>query len=225
MGVFWVLGRVNMGKSPNYGNKIRCPKCRAVYYDLGKKSAPCPKCREKNLIPVGAITEVRLSIKRGRYNDPEQGWTMDFATRSSTGAVYLNCYFDVLSGPHSGKKFTSLIGLSTPKGPWWGNEGRKTLRNILNSAHGISDNDYSPEALRCRSLTTLEEFDGIEFVAEIAQKKGTDGILRNELKRPITRNDPEYLDVQGTSTKGTGDNPVQLKIDDPLFKPIWLAKV
>ena len=66
--------------------------------------------------------------------------------------------------------------------PWWGNEGRKTLRNILNSAHGISDKDYSSSALRNRSLTSLEALEGIEFLAEIDQKKGSDGIKRNELK-------------------------------------------
>ena len=223
-----------MRKSANRGKKIKCPKCGAVYYDFGKKSAPCPNCREKNLIPSGTIAKVRLAIKRGGYNDPAQGWTMGIATKTSNGAIYLNCHFQVVGKQHSNKEFTSLIGLFTPKGPWWGNEGRKTLRNILNSAHGISDKDYSSSALRNRFLTSLEALEGVEFLAEIDQKKGSDGIKRNELKRPVTLDDPEYHDFlspaktrEDTSQAKTkkGKDPHDFVIGDPQFQPIWLNKV
>ena len=108
------------------------------------------------------------------------------------------------------------------------------MRNILNSAHGISDKDYSSSALRNRSLTSLEALEGIEFLAEIDQKKGSDGIKRNELKRPVTLDDPEYHDFLSTAktredisqakTKKETD-PQDFVIGDPQFQPIWLGKV
>ena len=43
-----------------------------------------------NLIPKGTLAKVRLTIRPGGFDDPSQGWTGGYATRGSTGAVYLN---------------------------------------------------------------------------------------------------------------------------------------
>ena len=53
-----------------------------------------------NLIPKGTIAKVRLTIRPGGFDDPSQGWTGGYATRGSTGAVYLNGEFTVLEGPY-----------------------------------------------------------------------------------------------------------------------------
>ena len=59
--------------------------------------------KEHRMTPDGLIARVRLKIKPGGYNDPENGWTNDCATRNQTGAVYLNCQFEVIVGEHTGQ--------------------------------------------------------------------------------------------------------------------------
>jgi len=221
-----------MAKESNLGKKIRCPKCGTQVYDLGRKFFSCPSCHKASLIKSGSIAPVRLGIKPGGHNDPEQGWTDGCATRNQAGAVYLNCQFEVTGGEFAGKKFASLVGLHTPKGPWWGNEGRKTLRGILNSAHSLEDDDYSPEALASRHLNSLTAFDGIEFIAEIGVRKGTDGLERNELKAPITPDDPKFRELHRTDARSASEIVTE-KLDksgspDPTqnlkFTPVWLGK-
>ena len=46
-----------------------------------------------NLIPKGTLAKVRLTIRPGGFDDASQGWTGGYATRGSTGAVYLNGEF------------------------------------------------------------------------------------------------------------------------------------
>ena len=222
-----------MAKEKSRGKKVRCPKCGAHFYDLGRKFPRCPKCHKASLIKAGSIAQVRLGIKSGGYDNIDQGWTDGCATRNQAGAVYLNCQFEVIDGEFFGRKFTSLIGLYTPKGAWWGNKGRKTLRGILNSAYSLSDGDYSARAVTSRYLNTLSAFDGIEFIAEIDLRKGTDGLERNELKAPITPDDPRFEEfVKSNSTsisshpKNEAENPlITDPTQEPGFMPMWLCKV
>ncbi|MFN7174807.1 MAG: hypothetical protein ACK4MT_08910, partial [Thermaurantiacus tibetensis] len=120
-----------------------------------------------NLIPKGTIARVRLTIRPGGYDDPSQGWTGGYATRGSTGAVYLNGEFTVLEGPYARRKIFTLIGLYSPKGPDWANMGRSLIRGMLNSARGISDKDVSPQAQAARRISGFADLDGLEFVARI----------------------------------------------------------
>ena len=222
-----------MANESSRGKKTRCPKCGGQYYDLGRRNARCPACHKASLIEDGSIAQVRLGIKDGGHNDPEQGWTDGCATRNQAGAVYLNCQFEVLNGKHTGKRFYSLIGLYTPKGPWWGNKGRKTLREILNSAHAISDGDYSPRAINARRLQSLSVFDGMEFFAEISIKKEEGGLDRNELKAPITPDDPRFTELSGSGDAKISQNSepetdlvsVSDPFDRPGYTPAWLSRV
>ena len=106
-----------------------------------------------NLIPKGTLAKVRLTIRPGGFDDASQGWTGGYATRGSTGAVYLNGEFTVTEGQYARRKIFTLIGLYSPNGPNWANMGRSLVRGILNSARGISDKDPSPEA---QAATTRE---------------------------------------------------------------------
>ena len=189
--------------------------------------------QEHPIMPDGLIARIRLKIKSGGYDDPENGWTNGCATRNQTGAVYLNCQFEVIDGEHAGQNFFSLIGLHTPKGPWWGNKGRKTLRDILNSAHEIADNDYTPHAIRSRQLESLSSFDGIEFVAEIGVRKDQGGVDRNELKSVISPDDKRFAAFATPSDMrpahvddGATEAPMGAKsLDDDDFVPAWLNRV
>jgi phage FluMu protein Com len=205
----------------NIGTRIRCSKCGKPFYDLGKNTKVCPKCKEAALIPDGAAAQVRMDIQRGRYNDFENGWTGGLASKNDGGSVFLKCKFEVIDGKYKGQQFSSLIGLFSPKGPWWGNEGRKTLRQILNSANGLSDEDYSLSAIEFRRVDGLEAFDGLEFVAEIERKKGTDGVVRNEFKRAVGPDDPEYAEIHVKPAPANSEST----INQPTETPIWLARV
>jgi hypothetical protein len=100
-----------------------------------------------DVIPKGTIARVRMTIKPGGYNDPDQGWTGGYATLGDSGAVYLNCEFVVTEGPFARRKVWSLIGLHSPKGPTYANMGRSFIKGILNSARGFSAKDDSPQAM------------------------------------------------------------------------------
>ena len=69
-----------------------------------------------NLIPKGTLAKVRLTIRPGGFDDASQGWTGGYATRGSTGAVYLNGEFTVTEGQYARRKIFTLIGLYSPKG-------------------------------------------------------------------------------------------------------------
>ena len=160
-----------------------------------------------SVIPKGVIAKVRLSIRPGGYDDPSQGWTGGYATRGSTGAVYLNAEFTVLEGPYARRKIFSLIGLYSPKGPDWGNMGRALVRAILNSARGISDKDVSPQAQSARRIRGLSDLDGIEFVAKIDVGTDTNGDDKNEVRSAVTANHKDYATIMGLVTATPQVNP------------------
>ncbi len=84
--------------------------------------------QDYDLIPKGTLAKERMTLKAGGYDEPHMGWTDGWATRSETGAAYLNTEFVVLEGPFAKRKIWSLIGLHSPKGPTWGDMGRTLVR-------------------------------------------------------------------------------------------------
>ena len=157
-----------------------------------------------DLIPKGTIVKVRLTIRPGGYNDEQQGWTGGYATRNAnTGAVYLNCEHTVLEGQYARRKIFSLIGLMSPKGPDWANMGRSLVRGILNSAHGISDKDVSPQAQAKRRIRSFGDLDGIEFRARIDVGKDTSGEDKNEIRVAVTPDHRDYAAHMGPVTAHT----------------------
>jgi len=150
-----------------------------------------------NLISKGTLAKVRLTIRPGGFDDLSQGWTGGYATRGSTGAVYLNGEFTVLEGQYARRKIFTLIGLFSPKGPDWGNMGRSLVRGILNSARGISDKDMSPEAQAARRIGGFADLDGIEFVARIDVGTDANGDDKNEIRSAVTPDHKDYAQIMG----------------------------
>ena len=153
-----------------------------------------------NLIPKGTLAKVRLTIRPGGFDDPSQVWTGGFATRGSTGAVYLNGEFTVTEGEYAKRKIFTLIGLFSPKGPDWGNMGRGLVRGMLNSARGISDKDMSPEAQAARRIGGFVDLDGIEFIARIDVGTDANGDDKNEIRSAVTPDHRDYAAVMGAAT-------------------------
>jgi hypothetical protein len=145
-----------------------------------------------DLIPKGTVVRVRMTIKPGGYDDPSQGWTGGYATRSmTTGSVYLNCEFVVLDGPFARRKMWSLIGLYSAKGAEWTNMGRTFIKAILNSARGINPNDSSPAAQNARRISGFADLEGIEFVGKVDWDKDQNGQDKCVIKSAVT---PEHKD-------------------------------
>ena len=106
-----------------------------------------------DLIPKGTVAKVRMTIKPGGYDDPNQGWMGGYATQSfETGSIFLAAEFVVLEGEFAKRKLWSNIGLQSPKGPTWGNMGRTFVRAALNSARNVRPDDNTPQAAAARRI-------------------------------------------------------------------------
>jgi len=160
-----------------------------------------------NLIPKGTLLKVRLTIRPGGFNDDSQGWTGGYATRGSTGSVFLNAEYTVLEGQYAKRKIFSLIGLYSTKGPDWGNMGRSLVRGILNSARGISDKDNSPEAQVKRRIAGFADLDGLEFVVRADLGTDTNGDDKNEVRSAVTPDHKDYVAVMGQIAPQKGGLP------------------
>ena len=155
----------------------------------------------QNVIPKGTIAKVRLTIRPGGYNEEQRGWTGGYATRNAnTGAVYLNAEYTVLEGQYARRKVWSLIGLHSERGPDWANMGRSLVRGMLNSAHGISDKDDSPQAQAKRRIRSFADLDGLEFLARIEIGQDVNGGDKNEIRVAVTPDHKDYGAHMGSAT-------------------------
>lgn len=157
---------------------------------------------EFNLIPKGIIAKVNTQIKPGGYNDPGNGWTGGYTTKSITSnSIYLQCEFTVLEGEYARRKIWSNIGLYSEKNDnRWGDIGRSFIRSILNSAKGFSDKDNSDAAQEARIIHSFADLEGIEFVAKIDVEQDQDGNYRNIIKCAIDPSHKEYSKVMRPAT-------------------------
>ena len=161
-----------------------------------------------DLIPKGTVVRVRMTIKPGGYDDPSQGWTGGYATRSmTTGSVYLNCEFVVLDGPFARRKMWSLIGLYSAKGAEWTNMGRTFIKAILNSARGINPNDSSPAAQNARRISGFADLDGIEFVGKVDWDKDQNGQDKCVIKSAVTPEHKDYAAHMNGAPAGAASAP------------------
>lgn len=151
-----------------------------------------------NIIPKGTLAKVRMTIRPGGHDDPGQGWTGGYATRGTTGSVYLNIEYTVLEGPFARRKVFGMIGLYSPKGPDWANMGRGLVRSMLNSARGISDKDNSPQAQAARRISGFGDLDGMEFVARIDVGTDSNGDDKNDIRTAVTPDHREYAALMGS---------------------------
>jgi hypothetical protein len=155
-----------------------------------------------DLIPKGTVAKVRMTIKPGGYDDPNQGWGGGYATQSfDTGSIYLSCEFVILEGEFARRKMWSNVGLHSAKGPAWGNMGRTFVRAALNSARNIRPQDNSPQATAARRISGFHELDGLEFVARIDVEKDGRGDLRNVVKIAVEPDHPDYARATGAAAR------------------------
>ena len=127
-----------------------------------------------DVIPHKTPVKVRMKIRPGSYDDPSQGWTGGYATRSDgTGAVYLDCEFTIIGGKFNKRKVWSNVGLYSAKGPKWGEMGRSFMRAAVESARNIRPSDASEQAMQARRISSFADLDGLEFAAFVDVQKAT----------------------------------------------------
>jgi hypothetical protein len=174
-----------------------------------------------DVIPKGTVARVRMTIKPGGYNDPDQGWTGGYATLGDSGAVYLSCEFVITEGPFARRKVWSLIGLHSPKGPTYANMGRSFVKGILNSARGFSAKDDSPQAMAARRISGIGDLDGIEFIARIDIEKDRNGDDKNVIKTAVTKDSKDAGKDGGGSTPPTAQPPSAAASAPAANLPSW----
>ncbi|QTD47413.1 hypothetical protein J1M35_14780 [Ottowia testudinis] len=152
------------------------------------------------MIPKSTLVKVRLSLKPGGFDAPEQGWTGGWATQSDqTGSVYLNAEFVVLAGPYAKRKLWSLIGLYSPKGDEWSQMGRSFIRATLNSARGLDPRDSSDAARQGRCIASFGDLDGLEFAARVDVEQDSRGDDRNTIRQAIEPGHKDYAALMAGS--------------------------
>ncbi|GHU13507.1 hypothetical protein AGMMS50225_23640 [Betaproteobacteria bacterium] len=155
-----------------------------------------------DLIPRGSIVPVRMTLKPGGFDDPEQGWGGGYATESfETGSIFLAAEFVVTAGEHAKRKLWSNIGLLSKKGPTWGQMGRSFIRAALNSARNVHPQDNSPQAAAARRIQGFHELDGLEFLARVDVEKDAKGQDRNVVKVAVEPDHPDYAKLMGVPSK------------------------
>jgi len=153
------------------------------------------------LIPNNTLAKVRLVIRPGGYDDPNQGWTDGMATCSESGAVYLDCEFVVMEGPWAKRKIWSLIGLHSPKGDGWKNMGRGFIKAMINSAFGLDPEDNSQLAQQRRAIPSLKSLDGLEFLAVINMERDERFGEKNVIKQAVTKEHKDYAKLMGQAAQ------------------------
>lgn len=165
------------------------------------------------VIPHKTLSKVHMKIRPGGFDDLASGWTGGYATRSdTTGAVYLDCEFTVIGGKYNKRKVWSLIGLSSPKGPKWGQMGRSFIRAALESARGVKASDASEMAMKARQISGFGDLDGLEFVVQIDVEEAEAGSGyddKNKINNVIPVTHKEYAGLMG------GTAPVQSSSPPP----------
>ena len=184
------------------------------------------------IIPVGTLVKVRMTIKPGGYDDVSQGWTNGYATRNSeTGSIFLNAEFVVVAGQYVKRKVWSNVGLfSANPDNRWAAMGRSFIRGILNSARGIMPKDDSPNAQAARRINSFADIDGIEFVGRISIGEDKHGGDKNEITQAITPDHKEYAAIMGNTAFATApagvvspppNQPARSPAPSSTGKPSW----
>ena len=150
------------------------------------------------LIPAGTVARVIVNLKRGGEVLTEYSQEAMFKTNGRT--KWIECEFTVVAGQFERRKFWQNIMLDGGKvnpdtGVFYTKEiGLQTIKDIVDSAKGLSKSDVSPEAMKTRNISGLEVMDGMEFCAKIGVEKGTNGYAdKNKLVGTLSPGENGYI--------------------------------
>jgi len=175
--------------------KIRCRKCKEVYYRSTDRRNPCPYCARDALIPNGTIAILQMSVRPGGYTDKNLRLEAGLGSKAKGGAIYLRSTVTVIAGSQKDKKFTVPIGIFSGKSDFWLHKGRELIREILNSSQGLSASDNSRKAVFSRIIDNYSILNGICFVGVVGVQKNQYGREENNISRILSGDDEEYKEL------------------------------
>tara|TARA_R100001129_G_scaffold145767_2_gene107060 strand:- start:33 stop:659 length:627 start_codon:yes stop_codon:yes gene_type:complete len=151
------------------------------------------------LIPAGTVARVIITLKRGGEVLSEFSQEPLFKS-NDRGTKWVEFEFTVIGGTYDKRKFWQNIMLDGGKrnpesGNFYTKEiGMQTIKDIIDSAKGLSKSDISPEAMQTRNISGLEVMDGMEFCAKIGVEKGSNGYAdKNKLVGTLCVGDNQYV--------------------------------
>lgn len=139
---------------------------------------------EVELIPAGTVVKARLNLRPGD-SDKDQ-----YLKKAKTGSLYLDCEFTVIEGEYAKRKIYHKIGIEG--NDVWVAASRRFIKNILESAKGISKNDKSPEAEKARQITYFSDLDGLDVLIKVGVETGGEYADKNRIVSVITAENPIY---------------------------------
>ena len=139
---------------------------------------------EVELIPANTIAKARLILKPGDSPDDP------YLKTSRNGGTYLDCEFVITEGEYAKRKVFHKIGVSGSEA--WVTISQRFIKNLLESANGLSRYDKSPESEKFRKLTNWADLDGLEVLIKIGIEEGHEYADKNKILAVITAENPMY---------------------------------
>lgn len=139
---------------------------------------------ESELIPTNTVAKARLLLKSD--NSSGNPWVKV----SMNGNQYLDCEFIILGGPYDKRKVFHKIGLSGNE--TWINLSKRFVKNLLESANGLSRFDRSSEAEAFRKLNDWSDLHGLEVIIRIGIESRPNYPDRNKVLAVLTAENPAY---------------------------------
>lgn len=145
--------------------------------------------KEATLIPVNTVAKARLTLKPG--NSPDD----PYLKVSKNGGTYLDCEFTITEGEYVKRKIFHKIGISG--NDTWVEMSKRFIKNLLESANGLSRYDKSPDSEKFRKLASWGDLDGLEVLIKIGIEEGNEFPDKNKVLGIITAENPLYKQMMG----------------------------
>ncbi len=139
---------------------------------------------EVKLIPANTVAKARLTLKPG--NSPDDL----YLKVSRNGGTYLDCEFTILEGAYAKRKVFHKIGISGNQ--TWVEISQRFIKNLLESANGLSRYEKSPESEKFRKLSGWSDLDGLDVLIKIGIESGGEFADKNKVIAVITAENPLY---------------------------------
>ena len=139
---------------------------------------------EATLIPANTIAKARLTLKPGDSPDDK------YLKVSRNGGTYLDCEFVITEGEYAKRKVFHKIGILGNE--TWVEISRRFIKNLLESANGLSRYDKSPDSEKFRKLESWGDLDGLEVLIKIGIEEGGEFPDKNKVLAVITAENPVY---------------------------------
>ena len=154
------------------------------------------------LIPDGTIVRGILMFEGGDHVKPEFSQSARFFKKSqNTSAEWMPIAMTIVGGEYDRRKVWQNIfvhgdaidektGVSKAR-----LIGLNTIRDIVNSAHGLDANDMSPEAQAKRQINGVEDLQGMEVCFVVGIEKSNDPQYKdkNRIKSFLPANSPSFI--------------------------------